>query len=311
MTKLSCAVIGVGYLGRFHAQKFQSLANVNLLGVYDTQAAQAQQVAAELGVTAFSSLEELIEMVDAVSIAASTPAHFALAKACLSAGLHVLLEKPMTLERKQAEILNDLAYQHACVFQIGHLERLNPAYQYFSSYLEQPKWIDMRRLAPFKQRGSEVNVVLDLMVHDLDILLSWLNSPVIELKSHGQALITEDIDLADVTIRFANGCIAHLHASRLHHSLERVTQVYQAQDYYVLNFQDQMMRRYAIDQGLKLVHEEQPLQKVDALLLQIQSFVNSVLHHMPIIVDGHAGYRALDLALKIQDLIKIKESNLV
>lgn len=311
MTKLNCAVIGVGYLGRFHAQKFKSLANVNLIGVYDTHTEQAQQVAAELGVLCFTALDQLIQQVDAVSIAASTPAHFKLAKTCLDAGLHVLLEKPMTLDLKQAEILNDLAYQNSCILQIGHLERLNPACQYFSAYLNKPKWIEMRRLAPFKQRGSEVNVVLDLMVHDLDILLSWVNSPIIDLKSQGRSLITNDIDLADVNIHFANGCMAHLHASRLHHSLERVTQIYQEQDYYVLNFQDQMMRRYVIDHGLTLVREEQPSQKVDALLHQIQAFVNSVLHHAPIIVDGHAGYRALELALSIQDLIQIKESELV
>jgi predicted dehydrogenase len=288
-----------------------NLDQVNLLGVYDVNPINAATVAKELGVLAFSRLDELLTSVDAVSIAASTSAHFEIAERCLEAGVHVLLEKPITLDLQEAKILMDLSKQHQCILQIGHLERFNPAYQAFSTYLEQPTWIEMQRLAPYKTRGSEVNVVLDLMIHDLDLLLSWVKSPIVDVKAKGLALMTQDIDIATVAITFANGCVANIHATRVHTGVERLTRVYQASHYYVLNFQEQSLCRYPVDaerlQDLSLAKETIATTRVDALDQQIQAFVASVQKGHPVLVDGLAGHDALELALRIQNAIKLPQ----
>jgi predicted dehydrogenase len=310
MSKLRCAVIGVGYLGRFHAQKYTALPNVELIGVYDLSSSHAIQVASELNVRAYLDLEELIQQVDAVSIAASTKAHYTIAKKCLEHGIHVLVEKPITENLEQAQVLIDLAKDKKLILQVGHLERFNQAYQVFDKYLNQPQWIEMQRLAPFKKRGSDVDVILDLMIHDLDILLSWMKTPVESIQAQGFSMMTNAIDLASAVIKFENGCIANLTASRVHSTVERLTRVYQGQDYYVLNYQDQQLSRYITDphsdDNLFLAHEPIPCVKQDALLLQIQSFVQAVLGESSVLVDGQAGYRALELALNIQSLIELK-----
>jgi predicted dehydrogenase len=310
MSKLRCGVIGVGYLGRFHAQKYASLPCVELIGVYDLSNSQAVQVASELNVQAYSDIAELIQHVDAVSIAASTMAHFSIAKQCLEQGVHVLIEKPITATLDEAQVLVDLAKDKGLILQVGHLERFNQAYQVFDKYLSQPQWIEMQRLAPFKKRGSDVDVILDLMIHDLDILLSWVKSPIESIQAQGFSMMTNAIDLASAVIKFKDGCVANLTASRVHSTVERLTRVYQGQDYYVLNYQEQQLSRYITDpnshDNLFLAHEPIPCIKQDALLLQIQSFVDAVLGLSPVLVDGQAGYQALELAFKIQSLIDVK-----
>jgi len=311
MFELRCAVIGVGYLGRFHAQKYAEMPNVNLMGVFDTNFLQAQHVANELSINHYSSLDELIQEVDAVSIAASTPAHYKLAKHCLENGIHVLIEKPITENLKQAQELIDIAKQQQVILQVGHLERFNASYQAFLPHLKSPLMIEMQRLAPFKKRGSEVDVILDLMIHDLDILLSWVNSPILEIKANGLSMITNDIDLANVSIKFENQCVANLTASRVHPNLERLTRVYQDKDYFVLNYQEQQLTRYIADpdanNNIYLIQELIPCEKKDALKEQIAAFVDSILYAKSIKVDGQAGLNALEIALHIQSLIHLPQ----
>lgn len=317
MSKLRCAVIGVGYLGRFHAQKYAAIPEVELVGVFDQNSEQAQIVAREFGVHAFENLSTLVQHVDLVSIAASTPVHYVLAKFCLEQGLHVLLEKPMTLNLNEARELIECAKSNDVILQIGHLERFNPAYQAFMQHMQQPIWIEMQRLAPFKKRGSEVDVILDLMIHDLDILLSMVTSPIIDIKAKGLSMMTKDIDLASVAITFANSCVANLTASRVHSHPERLTRVYQEKDYYVLNFQEQQLSRYIADpyssDQLFLTQEILSSEKKDALYEQIYAFIQAITDGEKVLVDGQAGMSCLDLALKIQGLIQLpmKENTLV
>jgi predicted dehydrogenase len=310
MSKLRCGVIGVGYLGRFHAQKYAALSAVDFVGVYDLSSSQAAQVAGELSVKAYLDVSELLHDVDAVSIAASTRAHFLIAKQCLEQGIHVLIEKPITPTLKEAQLLIELAKKKSLILQVGHLERFNQAYQVFDKYVSQPQWIEMQRLAPFKKRGSDVDVILDLMIHDLDILLSWVKTPIDTIQAQGFSMITNAIDLASAVIKFTDGCVANLTASRVHSTVERLTRVYQGPDYYVLNYQEQQLSRYITDansqDNLFLAHEPIPCIKQDSLMLQIQSFVDAVQGQSSVLVDGRAGYQALELALKIQSLIDVK-----
>jgi predicted dehydrogenase len=195
--------------------------------------------------------------------------------------------------------------------QVGHLERFNAAYQAFLPHFTSPLMIEMQRLASFKKRGSEVDVILDLMIHDLDILLSWVNSPILEIKANGLSMITNDIDLANVSIKFENQCVANLTASRVHPNLERLTRVYQDKDYFVLNYQEQQLTRYIADpnanNNIYLIQEQIACEKKDALKEQIAAFVDSILHARTIQVDGQAGLNALEIALHIQSLIHLPQ----
>ena len=304
MNKLRCAVIGVGYLGRFHAQKYAQMPQAELVGVYDLNTELALNLGKELDVPACQQLDELLAQVDAVSIAASTLAHYELAKQCLHQGVHVLLEKPMTETLMQAQELIDIATAKDLILQVGHLERFNPAYQAYLAVQQKPRMIEASRLATFKKRGIDVDVVLDLMIHDLDIILSLVNNPVRHIHAQGISLLTQAIDVATVMLDFENGCVATLHASRVHSSVERQMRVYHDDGYCSLNYQTQALTRYIPDlnasNGVFLLPEVLTTASADALYAQIQSFIAAVQAGAAVAVTGHAAYQALDLALQIQ-----------
>ena len=200
---LRAAVIGVGYLGRFHAQKYAALPNVELVGVVDPDPARAAAVAKELGTAAFASHAELAGTVDLVSIASTTESHYRIARDCLAAGLHVLVEKPITVTVAEADELIALAAAGKLMLQVGHLERYNPAWLAVRDKIGTPLFIEAHRMAPFKPRGTDVSVVLDLMIHDLDLILPLVQSPVADLRASGVAVLTEGIDIANARIEFA------------------------------------------------------------------------------------------------------------
>ncbi len=312
MSNLRCAVIGVGYLGRFHAQKYAALDGVDLVGVYDMHLPQAELVAQELNVAVFSNLEELVQSVDAVSIATTTSAHYDVAFFCLQQGLHVLIEKPITETTEQARTLIELAKNNQCLLQVGHLERFNPAYQAFLPRMKVIRLIEAQRLASFKKRGSEVDVILDLMIHDLDLVLSLVKSPVIHIHAEGLSVMTDAIDLANVSLRFANGCVAHLTASRVYSGSERLTRIYQEDGYYALNYGQQKLTRFIpnpeAQNGVFLQSEEISCHAQDALHAQIAEFVSAIQNGTSIQVDGPAALNALDLALQIQSHIQKEKS---
>ena len=323
MTKpLRAAVIGVGYLGRFHAQKYAALsaanAGVELVGVVDAHPETAQRVAQELGVTAFTDYRELLgtePKVDLVSVASTTETHHAVARDCLAAGVHVLAEKPITVTVKQADELIALADAKRLVLQVGHLERFNPAWLAVKDKIKRPVFIEAHRMAPFKARGIDVSVVLDLMIHDLDLILPLVASPVTDLRASGVSVLTDGIDIANARIEFANGCVANLTASRTSAASLRRLRVFQHHEYISVDFGD---RRIGISKKREaLVEGEEPIDTEtlqpppgDALMTEIQAFVAAVRDGSPPVVSGREGRDALAIALEIDRMIAARQNSL-
>jgi predicted dehydrogenase len=318
--KLRAAVIGVGYLGRFHAQKYAALNGaefgVELVGVVDSHPETAQRVARELGVAAFSDYRELLGAtpgVDLVSVASTTETHHAVARDCLAAGVHVLAEKPITVTVAQADELIALADAKHLVLQVGHLERFNPAWLAVKDKIKRPVFIEAHRMAPFKARGIDVSVVLDLMIHDLDLILPLVGSPVADLRASGVSVLTDGIDIANARIEFANGCVANLTASRTSTASLRRLRVFQHHEYISIDFGD---RRIGISKKREaLVEGEEPLDTEtfqqppgDALMTEIQAFVAAVRDGTQAVVSGREGRDALAIALEIDRMIAARQN---
>jgi predicted dehydrogenase len=309
MDKIRTAVIGVGYLGRFHAQKYAALEGSALVGVVDAQARARDAVAAELGVPAYADHRELLGKVDAVSIVTQTPAHFGIAADFLRSGAHVLVEKPMTETLDQARELIGIAAAAGRVLQVGHLERFNAAILAAEPYLRAPRFLECQRLAPFKERGTDVNVVLDLMIHDIDIVQSIVRSPIVSIDAIGTPVFSEQIDIANARIRFANGCVANTTASRVSLKTERKLRVFEDDAYLSMDLQQKILtviRKKAPGEspGLLPVNiEEQNLEQGDALKAEIESFLDCVRHGKAPVVSGEDGLHALETALRITEQV--------
>jgi len=237
MDKIRAAVVGVGYLGRFHAQKYAQLPECSLVGVVDSEPAAATRVAAELQVAAFGDYRALLGKVDAVSVVTPTPTHYDIACAFLESGAHVLVEKPITETTEQAERLIGVARQCGRVLQVGHLERFNPAILAAESLLTRPRFIECHRLAPFRERGTDVNVVLDLMIHDIDLVQMIVGSPVTSLEAIGTPVFSSAIDIANARLRFDSGCVANVTASRVSLKTERKLRVFRDDAYLSIDLQ--------------------------------------------------------------------------
>lgn len=310
MAKLKCAVIGVGYLGRFHAQKYQLLEETELVAVCDSHPETATRVAQELGVPAIFDYKELLDKVDAVSIAVSTQAHYAIAKECLLRGIHVLIEKPITETVEQADELIAIADAHHAKLQVGHMERFNAARVALSEHLQHPLFIDSQRLAPFTPRGADVNVILDLMIHDIDLIQTMVNSPIAHIDAHGTPVLTSNIDIANARITFENRCVANVVASRISFKTERKTRIFQKNTYITVDYHQ---KKIAIFQQGKeelfpgvasIAHQEIEIEKNDALLDEIKAFTQCILHHTTPLVTGTHGRDALATAVRISELIE-------
>ena len=305
MERLRAAVIGVGYLGRFHAQKYATLPDCALVGVVDQRPEAAAQVASELGVGAFADYRELLGKVDAVSIVTPTPLHFEIARAFLEHGAHVLVEKPITETVTQAQQLIMLARQRGRVLQVGHLERFNPVIIAAEPRLRAPRFIECQRLAPFRERGTDVNVVLDLMIHDLDIVQSIVASEIVAVDAIGTPVFSGEIDIANARIRFANGCVTNATASRVSLKTERKLRIFQDDAYLSLDLQQKILtviRKQPGGEGegrLPVSIEEQSFEQGDALRSEIIAFLASCRHEAPVVVSGEDGMRALRTAVAI------------
>jgi predicted dehydrogenase len=305
MEKIRTAVIGVGYLGRFHAQKYATLPGSLLVGVSDTQERSRDAVAAELGVTAYADYRDLLGKVDAVSVVTHTPSHYEIAAEFLRHGVHVLVEKPMTETLEQAQALIDLAAAQKKVLQVGHLERFNAAILAAEPYLRAPRFLECQRLAPFKERGTDVNVVLDLMIHDIDIVQSIVKSPIVSIDAIGTPVFSDQVDIANARIRFANGCVANTTASRVSLKTERKLRIFQDDAYLSMDLQQKILtviRKQvpgAPPSPLPVTIEEQNLEQGDALKAEIESFLDCVRTGSAPVVSGEDGLRALETALRI------------
>ncbi len=303
------AVIGVGYLGRFHAQKYASLPESTLVGIADPSERARSSVGAELGVPAHADYRELLGKVDAVSIVTPTPSHYETAKAFLEAGAHVLVEKPMTVTVEEAESLIGIARRAQRVLQVGHLERFNSAVQAVQPVLGVPRFIESARLAPFKQRGTDVNVVLDLMIHDIDLILSVVRSPVVSVDAIGSSVFSGEIDIANARLRFANGCVANATASRVSLKTERKLRLFQDDAYLSLDLQQKVLTVIRKGAGVgadgmpQVAIEENTYEQGDALKSEIAAFLDSAATGCAPAVSGEDGLLALRTAVSIAEQV--------
>lgn len=299
------AVIGVGYLGRFHAQKYAQLVDAELVAVVDRDQAAAAKVAVETGGEPLSDYRAVLNRVQAVSIAVPTPAHHEIAKACLEKGIHVLVEKPITTTVEQARELIEIAKRHQCVLQVGHLERFNPAIVAAASALTTPRFIESHRLAPFKLRGTDVSVVLDLMIHDIDLIQELVGAPIESIDAIGANVFSDEIDIVNARIRFAGGCVANATASRVSLKQERKIRIFQDDAYFSIDLHQKtlnIVRKKSaapIESVAQVAIEEQSFEQGDALLDEIAAFLRVVRTGGQPVVTGEDGLRALETALRI------------
>jgi predicted dehydrogenase len=306
---LRAAVIGVGYLGRFHAQKYASLPDVRLVGVADSDPARAEEVAASLGVPHHGDHRRLIGRVDAVSIAVPTQLHHAVARDFLAAGVHVLIEKPITVTIEEADELISLANSRSLVFQVGHLERFNPVLMAIDGILSEPLFVESVRIAPFKPRGTDVNVVLDLMIHDIEIIQHIVRSEVKRVDAIGAPVFTGEEDIANARILFENGCVANVTASRISLKSERKMRIFQRDAYITLDFQNRkvLVARKGSGElfpGIPNVRvDERELGEADPLRREIESFITAIRSGTPPEVSGLDGRMALSTALTINNTL--------
>lgn len=309
MGTIRAAVIGAGYLGRFHAQKYASEPACTLVAVADTRADAREALSRELSTRGVADHRELLGQVDAVSIVTTTPAHHAIARDFLEAGAHVLVEKPITETPEQARDLIELAARKGRILQVGHLERFNPAIVAAEGRLEGARFIECQRLAPFKERGTDVNVVLDLMIHDIDIVQSIVGRPIESIDAVGTPVFSGAVDIANARIRFAGGCVANVTASRVSLKTERKLRVFRDDAYLSIDLQQRILttltkRSTPLAAGeLPVNIDEQSFEQGDALRAEIRSFLDCIATGRSPVVDGEAGLRALETAIRITDML--------
>ena len=305
MTTIRAAVIGAGYLGRFHAQKYAAEPGVQLLAVVDPRVESRTALARELSVAASDDHREWLGKVDAVSVVTTTPAHFSVAADFLRAGAHVLVEKPITETVEQARELIALASSAKRVLQVGHLERFNPVIVAAERELAGARFIECQRLAPFKERGTDVNVVLDLMIHDIDIVQSIVGRPIESIDAVGTPVFSGAVDIANARLRFEGGCVADVTASRVSLKTERRMRVFRGDAYLSLDLQNRILtvirkRSEAPTAGeLPVTIDERSFEQSDALRDEIRSFLDCIRTGRAPLVGGEDGLRALETAIRI------------
>ena len=333
--KVRVSVLGAGALGKHHARIYSELASngrVELVGVHDIVAETARGVAERHHVRAFTSLEEAVEASDAASIVTPTPTHFELAKEFLQRSKHVLVEKPMTGTAAEAAELVALARERGCILQVGHVERFNPVFKYLQSVAAEPRFIETHRLSPYPARSTEIGVVLDLMIHDLDVVLAFVKSPVISADAVGIPVLSSSEDIANVRLRFENGCVANLTASRVSPEQMRKIRVFSGgamSSYVSLDYRAQKGFIYRVAKedeaessllkkllrskdsaivsqfgGKRIVREPVPITREEPLKLELEHFLECVRAQRAPMVSGESAKRALDLALEITSQIR-------
>lgn len=297
-------VIGVGYLGRYHAQKYAAMEGVKLIGVADADPERAEQVANECSTRAYTEYRELLPLVDAVSIVVPTIHHHAVARECLRQGIDVMLEKPITTTLAEADELIELADRNGRILQVGHLERFNPAVLAMQPLLTQPLFIEAHRLAVFKDRGTDVDVVLDLMIHDIDIILSIVNAEIEQILTAGAPVITPLTDIANARIIFTNGCTANVTVSRVSMENMRRMRIFQPGRYLSVDFAKKEVMAIRLNRPAEGGTPTPEISKSgfsdqDQLEMELRDFIDHVRNRTQPAVSGRAGRRALDVALRV------------
>ena len=309
MTVLRTAVIGVGYLGRYHAEKYAQLPESRLIAVVDTNTSRAEALGQKLGVQALTDYRDLLGRVDAVSIVVPTPLHYPIARSFLEHGSHVLVEKPMTSSLEQAQSLIDLARENRRKLQIGHLERFNTAVLGLHKVVNTPQFIESHRLAPFKPRGTDISVVLDLMIHDIDIILNIVDSGLESVDASGVPVLTSEVDIANARLVFESGCVANVTASRVSTKTERKMRLFQHDAYISVDFHNRVLSIHRKGRGEmfpgipNIEIEKNHFKDGDALKTEIKMFLKSITAEDEPIVSGEDGKQALETAMKISALL--------
>ncbi|MGD8291825.1 MAG: Gfo/Idh/MocA family oxidoreductase [Desulfobacterales bacterium] len=310
MKKIRVGVIGVGYLGKFHAEKYSGMKNTKLVGVVDIDKSRAEDIADSLGTRALTDYRDLFGNVDAVSVVVPTDAHYAVGAAFLNQNVDVLIEKPMTNSLEQADELIKIAESNHRILQIGHLERFNPAVIALKDIVHTPMFIEAHRLSIFKDRSTDVSVVLDLMIHDIDIIMNVVKSEIKRIHAAGVPVICEHADIANVRIEFESGCVANVTASRISIKNQRKIRFFQKDTYVSVDFAGReitIIRRVedraadGLIPGMDI--QQLSFSEADALEDELTSFIEAVCNRKRPVVSGYAGRKALAVALNIMDQI--------
>ena len=312
--KLRVGVVGTGYLGKFHAEKYARMDDVDLVGIIDINKSQAEKIAKQYSVKAYTSHKDILDKVDAVSIVVPTPAHYKVSRDFLEHDVDVLIEKPMTTTLEEADTLIRLAEARGLVIQVGHLERFNPAVIALRDYVKKPMFIESHRLSTYKERATDVSVVLDLMIHDIDIISNFVRSKIKNINAAGIPVISGHVDIANARIEFENGCVANVTASRISTRDERKIRLFQRDAYISVDFANHEITivkqsdkdERSIIPGMGI--NQLCFTKTDALDDELKSFVNAVTKRQAPEVNGQVGRSALKVALSIMEQIENRNS---
>lgn len=325
--KIKTAIIGVGHLGSLHVDQLLQIPEAELVGVYDIDPERLAQIHTKYAVVAFKTLDQALTTAEAVTIVAPTKNHFDIAAQALQAGCHVFIEKPITPTLEAADQLLRLAESEGRLIQVGHIERLNPACRVLDQYDVQPRFIEGHRLSPFSSRGTDVPVVLDLMIHDIDMVLHLIKSPVREVRANGVKVITDSPDIATARLEFENGAVANLTASRISQKKMRKLRLFQSSMYISIDLLQQLTEVYRLvdpdietpeallnipldHNGRKriITYEKPAIQQYNALHLELSNFIRSAAGLEEPVVDGYSARAALDVAIRVQEAIARTEN---
>jgi len=322
--RLKIGIVGVGHLGSLHTKMLAEIPEALLIGLYDMDSDKAGRVAREFKTTSFGRLEDLLNAVDALTIATTTTSHFEIAQLAMSKGKHLFIEKPITQSIEEADKLSRLARERKLLVQVGHIERFNPAILALEKYEIKPMFVESHRLAQFNPRGTDVAVVLDLMIHDIDIILSFVKSPVVRIDANGVAVVSGSVDIANARLQFENGCVANVTASRISQRKMRKMRLFQRDEYISIDFLEGMAEVFRLvgedepeakgtmmlgelgagTQKRKIVYEQPQVKETNALKYELQLFIKAIQENGSPIIDAEDGKRALEVAHAIMEKIQ-------
>lgn len=307
--KIKCGVVGVGYLGQHHARIYASMTDsVEFVGIFDNDSVRAHEIASKHGTKVFESPEALAKECDAISVVTPTNYHCEVAVPLLEAGCHLLIEKPLCVTLDEATTILEAAQKNDRLVQVGHIEHFNPVMSYMEDVVNNPRYITTERLAPFNPRGTEVGVVLDLMIHDIGLVLALTKSEVERIDAVGFSVLTKTEDIANARLLFKNGAVANLNVSRISETKKREIRVFQPDAYLSMDFMNQ--QGHAVSKGSEgLSREDLPVEKAEPLALELRSFVDSIVNHRDPKVGASLGRSALEVALEVTTKVAQSQKN--
>ena len=319
--KIKVGVVGVGHLGKFHVQQYHNIDNVICMGIFDTNANVSSEIAQKYNIKVYDTLKSLIKECEAISICTPTSTHYQVAKQALKSDCHVLIEKPITHDIIEAQNLIEISNEFDKVIQVGHIERFNPALSELSLEDIKPKFIESHRLSPFNTRGTDVDVVLDLMIHDIDLLLSVVKSDIKNIVASGVSVLSDKIDMANTRIEFNDGCVANLTASRVSQKQLRKFRIFENHKYTNIDFLQPCQETYLFaknkpkekspyvlvneNQDKYILYHQQKIKSYNALTLELENFIDSIVNHKNPIVTAYDGLAALEVAFEILQQINL------